>query len=628
MNEWSLSERLSLWGCWRRLGWGARGAGVISLGLVFGWGLLRGVGVTEATDEILGVGLAFWGWVVAVAVAVGLPAWGYAVAGWWLVWHGLALMGAWTGTPMVAVPVVWWLWTGLAVVAWTGPRRALARGGIWAAMALGAGFFLAGPVGWSRLPGPWGEMIWLGRLGLAGVIWWGGWQLLPRLRSWEWTEPEFGRVWVLGLVVMGVGGGVALGRDAEATAGWARSVLEAGRWWGMMGWFWAGGLFGLGMVRFSEKGWSDKVGNRGGGTAWSAGLVLVWLGVTVAEWLAGHEVTGGWMGRYLGGLRSWVETWPGEVRLVAGAHAWVGVVVVVLGLGFLWQGQGMRPGWALRRLHAVWVVSLGALVLVGPALPGSAGEGRLIFEWAPMWLLVIGWLATVVGLLRQVAAGAGKTGARWDSRPWGVVLLMAGWVLAEGNARGLPWGQGGGTAALLGLLHVSAPLLLYEWWRGPRSSGERLALSTQGWIFALGLLGVLPLLHRDAFTVSQMAFCPFWWLVILWGLKGRNPRLETPEGALAGALLGSATVAAWCRPHLLLPEVPVFAKLNPPVLADGGGGFSRPYFDAPHFTLWLLMTLLGALLGATIFRGLTADGLPVAPVLADDLEATTKPILP
>jgi hypothetical protein len=73
-------------------------------------------------------------------------------------------------------------------------------------------------------------------------------------------------------------------------------------------------------------------------------------------------------------------------------------------------------------------------------------------------------------------------------------------------------------------------------------------------------------------------------------------------------------VAAWCRPGLLLPEVPLISWLNVPAAAMTG---DRPFLDPVHFILLLMLGTVGALLGAVFFRSGGGPGLPLIPLLSD-----------
>ena len=620
------SEPVPLWGWWRRLGVGGRFCVLMSVGLALaaaGMMVWNGLGVGPHRTGPDWVFILLMGvvWAVGVAVASGLPVGGYWVAGIWLGWHGVSLMGAWTGTPIVAGLLVWWLSVGLSMLAWRGPRHLAVAGLWWSAMAVGAGYLAAGPSGWSRLPGRMGESIWLGWLGWAAVLGAGGWWVRSRLRGWAWTEPDFGKVLVgsMGVIAVGLGGSVL--RDAGAAAGWAWGVAETSGFLASLGWFWLGGLFAAGVVAAVER-----VGQPWAGTgkrATGGWIVLVfWLVVTGLEWLATHEIARQWGRRLPTELMKWLSTWPASWLLVAKAHGWVGVVVAVLGAGFLWQGDGWRQ--ALRRLNALWGGAFLILVLVAPALPGGAATSAWgIMTWAaPAMVLLGGCILAMKSVIRD---GSGPEVGN-KMRPWGVMVLILGVMLA-GQVKGLEtWAGADGIAALLGVVHLSLPIVLYRWWHRGRREVGMLPLSTQVWISVMGMLGVLPLLHRDAGTVSQMAFCPVLWLPVLLWLRVRQPALDTAAGTLAGGLLGSAAVAAWSRPGLLLAEVPLFSWLNPPATVSPGMDLTmRPFINPTYFTLLLLMTSAGAVLGATIFRSKIAPGLPLMPLFADPEQRAPLP---
>ena len=633
MNRFFPSERVPLRSCWRRLGLAGQCCGILTLGLIVltaAMMIQAGLGsggsrVWADWGVVIMVGLI---WSLGLAAASILPVAGYVLAGLWMGWHGVALMGTWTGTPLAGLLVIWWLGVGLTMLAWRGPKRKWLAGLLWLGMALGVGYLVTGPGGWSRLPGAAGDFLWTGRLlvgsGLAAAGWW----LRPRLREWAWTEPSFGKVLGGSLMVVAVGLGASLWRDAQAAAGWAWGAVEGAGFAASLGWFWLGGLFAAGLVSGLETGgaWISRRW-RVRGTSLSrpsphligegAGWILpgLWLLVTAVEWLATHEAAQQWAGQRVPGLlEGWLAWSPGWLR-VAEAHRWAGITAVVLGMGLWWQGSARRQ--MMGRLNRVWGVAFLCIAAVAQALPGvpEAGHWGQAAWIGPVGILVGGGLFALLLALhdgrecekRERAAGL-----------WGVLALVAGMMLmVEGRSMGA-WRESGGASALLGLVHLALPLVLYRWWtRGSRMGGE-LSFSLQVSLSAAGLLVVLPLLHRDTATVSQMAFCPLLWLPVLLWLRIRQPSLDTAAGTLAGGLLGSATVAAWSRPGLLLPEVPLFPWLNPPTtILTSMEVAARPFMNPTHFTLLLLMSTAGGLLGAMIFKAKPSQDVPLMPLLTD-----------
>ena len=127
-----------------------------------------------------------------------------------------------------------------------------------------------------------------------------------------------------------------------------------------------------------------------------------------------------------------------------------------------------------------------------------------------------------------------------------------------------------------------------------------------------GMGSALFVLNWDAQKSSVLGACPVFWAGVLGWLRLRQPGLNMASGMLAGALVAGATVAGWCRPGLLLPEIPVISWLNAPAEAQAAG---RPFMDLAHFILWLMMGTVGALLGGLIFRPRLGPGQPLLPIL-------------
>ena len=614
MIETSSLESLPLrwWGrrLVARLGWagGLAGALVLVMGAITAWQLGRGPASAWPAAWILPlVGVV---WAAAVAAAAALPMVGFAGAGVWLAWHGVSLMAPWAGTPLVALPVLWVLTVALAMLAWKGPRHKGVWLAIWVVMAGLAGWALAEATGWNRLVGrTGGSPPWMAQLIPGAVLALSGARLRPVLRRLEWTEPTFGRMWIGGLAVMAAGLGASAFRDLTAAEGWAWGVVEASAPWAALAWFWLGGVLGIFLVKgvaLTTGPW--VLGRARNGVRWM--LPAFWLGVTLLEWLATHSSGQGLAGALPLVVVQWVESWPDRWQMAVQAHAWTGVVVVVLGLGFLRRGRESVQ--TLHRLNALWVAALAGLVVVGDSLPGAVFPAG--FPWGAGLLLLVGLPAILIGM------GSGETKEARNSAPYqiGAMVCFTGMLLAMEWQSPVPWAVRAGPAALLGMISLPLPVVLYGWWTGGHSMEGQLSPATQAWLIFAGLLCVLPILHRNPWNAAQLACCPVLWFSVLLWLRWRQPGLTTASGALAGAFLGSASAAAWSRPVLLLPEVPQFDWLNPPaaVLAEIDPGTDRPFIDPWHFILFLVLTAAGAVLGALTFRPKSGPVVPLLPLLA------------
>lgn len=654
---------------WQGLDISSRAGVVILLGLtVMAAGVLARHGGAAGGERVAlggtvpgtgGVVLAGLVWAAACAAAASaLPLWGFAVAGFWLANHGLVLMAPLAGSPLMLLPVGWLVILGLCV----GSRRGSERGRrvfpAWVALCLGAGWFLSGPLGATGFFGGDGLAAWMGKLGLKGVardwavaavpalIMIPAWGWRPWFRRHRWTDPGFGRVLGGSVMVMGTGLALAAGRDAVAAKGWAAAVMDDCAYAAMLAWFWLAGGFALSLLKWVERGTGIVVR---GITMHGARriLPLIWVGVTTLEWLSTHETAVPFMDRIgPGRLDHWMASWPWEIRVTAWGHAWAGVVVLTAGAGFLWQGrEGVRM---LPRLHSMWAASFICILAVSPSLaayvtpvPERAGQ---LWWWAP--LVLLGGIFQDLSQTRRNWRGEADDGGLSARLGWRIVLL--GVLLALELRNELPWPTSGGVVALLGMLHLALPRALHRWWtRGRPVAAGGLPVSTQLWIAAAGMVSVLPMLHHDAQSSGILALAPVGWLPVLLWLRWRRPGLTMASGALAGALLGSCTAAAWCRPDLLLPEVPVLSFFNAPpsVIAsvsagvettvaagasagagagsvadfanNAGAGLltvtARPFLNAMHFSLLLLLTAAGSVLGALIFRSRPPMGeIPIA----------------
>ena len=596
-----------------RLGW----AGQWALWLVMGWGMAAVWRVGQGGGSLPGgVVLALVGvvWAVAVASAATLPLAGFACAGLWLAWHGVALMSPWAGTPWLALPVIWLLAVALAVWAWRAPARKAVGLVLWLGISLGAGWLLAEPSGWNHWLSMPPRIAGLGWVvpgsAIAGVGIW----LRPVWRGWACTEPSFGRVWVGGLVVMGLGLTASAWRDFPAAEGWAVGVVEASGPWAAMAWFWLAGAFAIGLVKGTIRA-TRRLGCHGTTAGRSWWLPAAWLGVTGLEWLATHpsaRSVAAWLPQR---LVPWLQSGPVPLRMAAEAHAWAGVVVMVVGIGFALQGRDTLR--LLPQLNALWIAAFGGLLAAGEALAVAAGTGWTMAgtHWGPAVLLGAGGFWLLAGLRKE-----GRHEPKENLPPrLGAMAVFLGILLAVEFQSAEAWAWRAGPAALLGLVHLALPPVLYHWYSQGRKTGPDLALSTRGWLVLAGLGSVLPLLHLNPHHASQLAFSPVIWLSVLLYLRWRQPWLDPACGAMAGALLGSATVAAWSRPGLLLPEVPLLPWLNPPsvVLVGPSGRGPGSMMEAAHLTLLLIMGAAGALLGALVFRAKEGPAVPLMPLLAD-----------
>lgn len=734
-------EMKRLWRMAGRCGWSVRAAlvwaAVWGVAAVAEWALVRagwvrsgggagfdagiGAGAGPGAEIGAGAGAGMWDvfsvamvWSLAVAVAAVLPMWAYALAGLWLGWYGVNLMGAWAGTPVVVLPVAWWLavgwWVwrrdrkkwresacrlrpvvddagGTACVAGmdqirqigqigqirqirqitspselsgrdtspeaTGPARSVlettlwnVERGIFGVMLAWAGLLLAEPSGLGRVLGA-GSVAYFGvlilillPLGAVGVWAMKQWGTGARLDSAGWLDRvDFGKIWLGGLGVMGLGLGLSLWRSRSLTAGWVGSVADmAGTWTGLL-WFWLGCGFGLAVL----SGLLDSDRNRLrllalGRTGWT--LPVAWLGITAVEWiLAHHPELFAKMGVPTG-ISNWLQGAESlRARLIFEAHAWVGVVILVLGLGFLWQGRVTVR--LLPRLQLVWVTAflgiwagsdglLEAFLDSGAAgtllLPegGEGSAGRLVFfGGGGLIFILVGGLCWWVGrvVLERSLSGEGRLAGRV-----GALALACGWL----SLTGVPAGTGAGQcaeAALLGMVHFALPMILIWKWNRKSPVGAGLGMGLQAALGLAGLYMTLPWLERDPGDITQLGLLPVEWAVALFLLKWRRPGLPASGGALAGMLLASAGVAGWMQPGLFFPEVPLFSALNPPLhvgSAEGGWG-DRDFFGSAHFALLMLMAAAGAVLGALIFRKPEVPGAPLLPLILRPIPPPVPP---
>jgi hypothetical protein len=252
------------------------------------------------------------------------------------------------------------------------------------------------------------------------------------------------------------------------------------------------------------------------------------------------------------------------------------------------------------------MAALLGLVAAAGALSGRVAAndaGQSAHGW-PVLVLFLGVGCFGSLLWEQGAAAARVAGAVGLCG----ALLGVEWTAPSG------WVGRSGPAVLLGLLHVGFPMVLHRWGCRKTGVGDSLSMSAYGWLTLAGMACALGVLQWDASKAALLAVCPVLWVGVLAWLRMRQPGLDLPSGMLAGGLLGSATVAAWCRPGLLLPEVPLFSWLNVPAAAMTG---DRPFLDPVHFILLLMLGTVGAMLGAVFFRPGGGLGLPLIPLLSD-----------
>lgn len=574
------------------------------------WSMVRSGGGSQGSAETGGLTVILAGlvWVAGCSAAAVLPLPGYAVAVFWLANHGLFLMGAWAGTPLMVLPVFWLLLLGLAVASRRGSGQGWPAFAVWVGICAECGWLMSAPLRIPQLlrlpPGPVAEWI---SAGLVTALLIPAWWLRMRLRRRTWMEPAFGQALAGSALVMGFGLAGGWFRNPAVAEGWAAGVIDSCRFAGMLAWYWLAGGFALSLLTCSE--WGTRQAVRALTLRLSSRIFpLLWAVVTLMEWIGSHPGVIPWRERPgSGGLESWMGAWPWEMWVAAWGHAWAGVVALVTGAGFLWQGrEGVK---LLPRLNALWVASFFCFLAVSPVLSNYLFPLSEPAPEAGRWalLILLGGLAS--NLLQPENTNLPKPSG--ESRR----ARLGWWTVLLGVVLGLEWQGGvwpaaGGEAALLGVLHLGLPRALHGWWTRGRHSAGAVAVSTQILISAAGMVSILPMLCRNPAQPAALALAPVLWLTVLLWLRWRRPELTASAGALAGALLGSGAAAAWCRPGLLLPDVPIFSFLNAPsaVLLE-----PRPFLNAEHYTLLLLLTVTGALLGALLFRQRPPAGeIPVA----------------
>jgi len=575
------------------------------------WRLIQGRG--EGVGEAEALILAGLGWSVGVAVAAELPLAGFVLAGLWLGWHGLSLMTPWAGTPVMVLPLAWLVLVALLVLVWRGPRRKWIGWGLWGAVSLGSGYLAADPVGWNGWLGLTGNLAWVGRF-LAGVgVGLLGAALRPALRAGAWSEPDFGKVLAGSLVVMGSGVGLAGWRDIAGAAGGAWETLRALGSWAGPGWFLLAGGFAGRLLEMAEWGSVELVrGLRWRRARW--GLPGLWAGMTLLEWGSTHGGSLPQVG-LVTALARWSAAWPFDLKMVVWTHAWVGVVILVLAGGVGGPGRAGLRWWP--RLNALWVAALVGLVAGAGALAGrvEANDAAQSARWWPV-LVLLGGGGWIFQRLVHAWDGADPEAGGWKAtrqvrRTLGMLVILSGALLAVEWTSDTGWVSRGGAVALLGMLHFGLPVALHRWWGRSGGAGGNPGVATFVWLILGGMASALIVLNMDAQKSSLLGICPVVWAAVLIWLRVQEPRLGMATGMLAGALVAGVTVAAWCRPGVLLPEIPLIPWLNAPSEAQEGG---RPFMDLPYFMLSGMMGTVGALLGGLIFRPMQGPGHPLIPI--------------
>lgn len=585
------------------------GAGPVALAAAAGLSVLlsRGPGDLEIPPGWQCAAAAGF-WAFACAAASRLPLWGLVLAGAWLAWHAVLLGAVWTGGPVIAAPV----WGLLLLVLWkTAAAPAKPGGGrgapfyLWILSALAAGWITAEPCGFNALTGWTGPLAARGNLVLGLLYAAAGVWLQPRLRRLLWARrgPSPRAVFVVAAGIMAAVMASGWRLDPRGAAGWTADFLRSLDSFSGLIWFWLGGTFVLALLHPAEEGTRRFI------RAFSLRravivMPLAWSAATLVEWL---------LVRRSGGLKP-IHAALAELPAAANAHAWMGIVVLVTGAGFLWQGrEGVR---LLPRLNAVWLASFVALLAATPALVAAAFPDMRPEAAATLWpasVVLAALLPLEPGRTRAFMVEEEPEASR-STTPAGALLLMLGLLLTVETGGRSSWETRACPAALLGMLHLAPSRAFYLWWRRGRSAGPPLTVESQLWLTLAGALTALPLLQRGANSPVALAAGPLLWLPALLWLRWRRPRLDMAAGATAGALLAGGMLAAWMAPGLMLPEFPALSLLNPAaareILWNGPDRFA---LEPPHFTLLLLLLCAGALLGGLVFRRPPPTGeIPVA----------------
>ncbi|MBI2220606.1 MAG: hypothetical protein HYU53_05305 [Acidobacteria bacterium] len=517
-----------------------------------------------------------WSLVLAVAAAQSTPL-ALAVAGPWLAFYHVLASGAWNATPMAIVPVAWLGWIFLLVIHRTSSRTAALLW--WLAAAAGLAYVSAGPSGLRRALG-WQPVA--ARLLLGGMLFAAGVVALRTMRPAA-SRVTFAYAWVGALAASALTLGSAALKSWAPTVEWTAFVLIDAAAIVTLFWMWLGGRFAMGslqLVDWTLRRGARLVAPRVAKLAAPAAIALVAFGEGLLAFRAGPPASA-----------------AAELQLVVLFGHLSASAIALARIGWCAARRQLTSTLALAAL-SWWAVAW--LVLIG-LQAGSLdvlSSGRSVERLAPYALA-----ALAIGLALEFGSIKKAWASLPDERIRVHIALVSGIIACAVALSTIPGGQWGTTRALMaliGMVHIGAPLGVYASFRS-RLQHAALGDMAAAAMFAAGYAAVLVVMAFDArHAVALTAALPVL-VVALAVLRRSQPSTGRAGGALAGALFGGGAIAGWMMPYPpTLPFLPVPAWI---ALLRDWGQLGRALFSPQHLVLLASAWAIGAAAGGLACRG-------------------------
>jgi hypothetical protein len=554
----------------------------------------------ELTLPVMLIGIVLFaaGCAYAAAASSALPVWGYLIVVAYLSFNILHIGGSMAGSPLFAIPTLWFLIIGLRITDRTKPGWRL-----WLSLLCYCAAYLTfGAFGLQRVFTGDMQIIAPFILGLIYFLLLANRHSLRLVRNSS-RPPAPGHVFWSTLVVICSFFALAIAIDETATA--QRTLLSMRSLLGILDlfWMWLGaGLF-LGAIALGRWITTESMTILPPRAARSC-LLFSWIAVAVFCWIATHDIP--MQAAVIAddmGLFSWVNTWSlpvfeGAYYQVFASMAAVLLFIIILARHALLRRtiDGQLTGRSLAWLNGLWLAAFISVVRYFQALTPFGSLYAKAAEPLAFWSA----LTLVGGLIWTMA----KQNDEWSRVSEHRALALIAWLLLMLSVCVVILGAGLPELILeftlysfLGALYLGLPLAAYtiiceQSDRKPVSVMHMLAL------FGAGVLSASLALGIDPMTGPHLLIGPVVWIaaLLLWRRMGKIT--SAAEGAVAGAVTSLGFVTFWMSPQYLhAPFISLWSQWQERYLQIPREALHRPLLQEGQIWFTLVALTVGMLIG-------------------------------
>ena len=547
---------------------------------------------------LTGIALFAAGCAYAAAASSSLPAWGYLMVAAYLSFNILHIGGSLAGTPLFALPTLWFLLVGLTITDSAKPRWRL-----WLSLlCFSAAYLTFGSFGLQRIFKGDMQIVAPIVLGLAYFLLLANKHALRLVRN-NGRPPAPGRLFASTFGVICSFFAMAIAFDPSATA--QRTLLSMRSLLGILDlfWMWLGaGLF-LGAIALGRWITTESMTALPQQMARTS-LLFLWIAAALFCWIATHDIP---MQAAViagaAGLSGWVNTWSLPVFEAAYYQLYASMAAVALFISILaWQALSVRTidgqvtGRLLAWINGLWLAAFVGVVRYFHALTPFGSLYSAAAEPLAFWTA----LTLIGGLIWTMA----KQNNEWSRASGQRVLALIAWLLVMLSVCVVILGAGLPELILeftlysfLGALYFGLPFAAYtiiceQVGREPVPAMHMLML------FGVGVLSSSLVLGIDPMAGPHLLIAPVVWIaaLLLWRRLGKIT--SVPDGAIAGALTSLGFVTFWMSPQYLhVPFISLWSQWQERYMQIPREALNRPLLQEGQVWITLAALAVGLVIG-------------------------------